>query len=722
MVITDDPQQALECWAGLECTVNRVGNFYHDQLDDDADAYLDFIAQHEHLPVSALRYLASWERVSRSSGEWGRIEKDVLSLLGRNIRPVMGLIHHGSGPPHTDLLSPDFATGLAAHARETARRFPWVREWTPVNEPLTTARFSALYGFWYPHALEERAFWTALLNQIDATRLAMREIRAVNPDAILVQTEDLGRTYATAFLKDQSGFDNTRRWMTWDLLGGKVDAGHPFWRRLVGMGFGDRLRTILDDPCPADVIGVNHYLTSDRFLDHRTHRYPRENSGGNFDARYADVEAIRVLLPPPVGLAGALRETWQRYRKPLAITECHNGCSREEQMRWAAEAWSTARRIKSEGADIVAVTSWAVTGSRNWASLLTRHDGPYECGVFDSRAATLRATALAPLVRELSHGGVPSHPVAAAAGWWKRDIRFAYPPAGMAAHVGALGSDAPQVPHIRPLLIAGGTGTLGQAIAGACRHRGIPFVLTTRADMDVTDASSIDSALDRYAPWAVINATGWVRVDDAEANDGGCRRINVDGVASLATACANRDMHYTMVSSDLVFDGTKDCPYVEDDPTSPLNVYGQSKADAEAAVSNGLVIRTAAFFSPHDRHNFAFSIHDTLSSGSPFVATEDYRVTPTYVPDLVEHLLDLVIDREQGVWHLSNGEELSWAEFAHRIAAACRLPDSLIVGESGADAAWVAPRPRRSGLGTMRGVRMPALSDAIERFARSMSR
>jgi dTDP-4-dehydrorhamnose reductase len=66
-----------------------------------------------------------------------------------------------------------------------------VEDWTPVNEPLTTARFSALYGHWHPHVADEPAFWTALLNQIDAVRMSMKAIRRINPDARLVQTEDL---------------------------------------------------------------------------------------------------------------------------------------------------------------------------------------------------------------------------------------------------------------------------------------------------------------------------------------------------------------------------------------------------------------------------------------------------------------------------------------------------------------------------------------------------
>jgi dTDP-4-dehydrorhamnose reductase len=153
------------------------------------------------------------------------------------VRPIVGLVHHGSGPRYTSLIDPGFSGGLAAHARAVAERYPWVADYTPVNEPLTTARFSALYGFWYPHLRDESAFWLALLNQIDATRLSMREIRKVNPAARLIQTEDLGRTYARPALLRQAEYENTRRWLTWDLLSGRVDPSHRSGTKLRPTGW-----------------------------------------------------------------------------------------------------------------------------------------------------------------------------------------------------------------------------------------------------------------------------------------------------------------------------------------------------------------------------------------------------------------------------------------------------------------------------------------------------
>ena len=103
---------------------------------------------------------------------------------------------------------------------------PWVRKCTPVNEPLTTARFSALYGHWYPHAQDEHSFARALLNQCSAILLSMRSIPTVNSSARLVQTEDMGKVFSTPKLAYQAAFENERRWRTYDLLCGRVNRTH----------------------------------------------------------------------------------------------------------------------------------------------------------------------------------------------------------------------------------------------------------------------------------------------------------------------------------------------------------------------------------------------------------------------------------------------------------------------------------------------------------------
>ena len=186
----------MKLWGGIECTLNRVGNRRSDQLAQCGHyargSDLEKIAA---LGIRTLRYPLLWERAVTGSPiefDW-RFADERLTLLQRHdITPIAGLVHHGSGPDGISMFTKQFADGLAEYAGALARRFPWLEYYTPVNEPLTTARFCGLYGHWYPHACSDRAFTRILLNECRATVLAMRAIRRVNPQAKLVQTDDLG--------------------------------------------------------------------------------------------------------------------------------------------------------------------------------------------------------------------------------------------------------------------------------------------------------------------------------------------------------------------------------------------------------------------------------------------------------------------------------------------------------------------------------------------------
>lgn len=711
---------ALEKWGGAECTVNRVNDQWFDQLKatghEDRPGDFDAIAG---LGLDALRLPVLWERVwpDRSlAPDWSWSDHACAALERAGIRPIAGLVHHGSGPAETSLVDPGFAPGLAEYAGLVAERYPAIVDWTPVNEPLTTARFSALYGIWYPHARDERQFWTALVNQINATRLAMRAIRTVVPAARLIQTEDLGRTFATAGLAGQAAFNNQRRWMTWDLLCGMVDAAHPLWPRLCDFGLQEQLETIAADPCPPDIIGINHYLTSDRLLDERLADYPDQPAGGDEHHRYCDVGAIRVLDPPPGGLKTAIEEAWTRYGRPIALTEVHNGCTREEQVRWFEQAWQLAIRARKDGIDIRAVTAWALFGNSGWSSLLTRQS-PYEVGVFDASSGTLRETALTSAIR--CPGTNPQ--AAAGHGWWERHTRLLYRPkarpAPIAEHRLVIAAPASKR---RPVLILGATGTLGMALAAECRLRDIPHVLTGRERINLLDPATVAAALDQLRPLAVINAAGWVRVDEAEDDPVSCNAVNHLGALALARACAERGVLTINFSSDLVFDGMLERPYHEQDRPNPLGCYGQSKAALEQALASlpgeHLVIRTAAFFSPFDQYNFVAQTLGALSTGQQFAAVNDCRVSPTYVPDLCRHSLDLLLDRECGIWHLTNDTVLTWHDLGQRIALATGHDPDRVVPLASTEMGWRAPRPTNSALTSERGLLMPTLDNAIERF------
>lgn len=722
-------QQAQpELWAGVECTVNRVGDVYFDQLELSGHASrledLDLLAS---LGVSAVRYPVLWERTAPEGlerAEWVWPDARLRRLRELNLRPVVGLVHHGSGPRTTSLVDEGFAVGLAQYARAVAARYPWVEDYTPVNEPLTTARFSGLYGYWYPHGHDALTFTRALLTQVRAVVLSMRAVREVNPRARLVQTEDFGKTFSTPTLIYQAEFENERRWLTFDLLCGRVVRGHAMWDYLRWVGVGcEELEWFVENPCPPDVIGVNHYLTSERFLDERVARYPAHTHGGNGRHKYADVEAVRVCAEGPAGPRALLREVWERYRLPIAVTEVHLGCTREEQLRWLRDVWEAACESREEGRDVRAVTAWSAFGAFDWHNLLTRREGRYEPGVYDLRAPRPRPTALATMVRDLAARGEHEHPVLDSHGWWHRLDRLSYPPVTRVSNSVAVPTRSVRTDgeRARPLLITGATGTLGSAFARVCEQRGLSYRLTNRSELDIAEAGQVEALLDALNPWAVVNAAGYVRVDCAESEPDLCLRENAHGAAVLATACAARGVALLTFSSDLVFDGTKHGPYVETDTPAPLNVYGRSKAEAERLIAEAhegaLVVRTSAFFGPWDEHNFVTHALDALSVGRAFPAASDVTVSPTYVPDLVHACLDLLIDGERGVWHLANAGEVTWAELARAAAAQVGLDASLVEPRPHESFRLPARRPANVVLTSERGSLMPPLDCALSRYA-----
>ena len=719
----------LALWAGVEATVNRVGEIYADQLERSGHAVrlgdLDRLAE---LGVEALRYPVLWERTAPVSLEcinwsWADERLDRLRELG--LRPIVGLVHHGSGPRYTSLLDPEFPEKLASYARSVALRFPWVEDYTPVNEPLTTARFSCLYGHWYPHQRDSLMFARALLGQCRGAALAIREIRKINPAARLIQTEDLGNVFSTPPLAYQAEFENERRWLTFDLLCGRVAPNTPMWDYLSWVGVEPRdLEWFLANPTPPDIIGINHYITSQRFLDHRVGRYPLSSHGGNGRHSYADVEAVRVCGEGVLGPKAILREAWERYEVPIAITEAHLACTREEQLRWLKEIWDAAQQLRNEQVDVRAVTAWSAFGAYDWNSLLTRDEGFYEPGVFDLRAPAPRPTALAKMARGLASGQDFDHPVLDGCGWWHRLDRLCYPPvfrssSEISASVRGVSTNGESS---RPLLIVGANGTLGKAFARICEQRGLAYYLLNRQAMDIAELASVEAALQQFEPWAVINAAGYVRVDDAERDEATCMRENARGPVTLANACAARGIAFVTFSSDLVFDGLKAEPYVESDLVSPLSVYGRSKAEAEAGVldvfPDALVVRTSAFFGPWDEFNFVTAVLNSLSSGHVFYAAADMTISPTYVPDLVNTVLDLLIDDEHGVWHVANSGSVTWAEFATLVARASGYDRSKIEGRPNRALNLIAPRPSFSVLASERARLMPTLEQGIDSYYR----
>ncbi|HYG24330.1 MAG TPA: sugar nucleotide-binding protein [Verrucomicrobiae bacterium] len=722
----DSHNAGVELWGGIECSANRVGDKYFNQLERSGHiSRIEDLGLLARLGVRTLRYPILWEHSASGTFDWSWIDERMLRLRELNIAPIVGLVHHGSGPAHTSLLDSNFPDGLARHARAVAERYPWVRYFNPVNEPLATARFSCLSGHWHPHYRDTAAFSRALVNQCRAVQLAVAEIRNIIPEAQLVQTENIGKTYSTEPVGYQADFENERRWLTFDLLSGRCDSSHPMWDYLSGCRVSiDALEALLAAPCRPDILGINYHLTGERFLDEKLQNYPERSHAGNGKHAYADVSAVRVCAPGIGGVYQVVKEAWERYRSAIAITEVHLGSTRDEQLRWFMDVWHAGQLLRREGVDLRAITMWALLGAYDWDSLLTRSENSYDPGAFDLRGATPRMTALGKCARALARREPYSHPVLDGAGWWQRPQRLLYPPQQPRAEALAMISPPqlfcrPRREPQQPLLITGAAGTLGQAFRRLCDIRGLAFRAVTRHEMDIADPISVRRMIREAEPWAVINAAGYSRVDQAEAEPDRCFRENTHGAICLANSCRNAGIPLVTFSADSVFDGAA-ADYVESDATNPLNIYGLSKAQAESAVTRihagSLVIRTCCLFGPWDQDNIVTAMVRELRANRPFWALVDATLTPAYLPDLVNATLDLLIDGERGIWHLANDGATTWHNFLLHAAELGGVSAAGLEPLRLDDADFLAARPRSSVLRSNRGSLLPPWEKALERY------
>jgi dTDP-4-dehydrorhamnose reductase len=323
------------------------------------------------------------------------------------------------------------------------------------------------------------------------------------------------------------------------------------------------------------------------------------------------------------------------------------------------------------------------------------------------------------MMRVLASGSTPSHPLLSSPGWWHRADRFFCDPVRH-DHAGVARSAPSALAKSRPILISGANGTLGRAFARVCARRALAYQLLDRHQMDIADEVSTLNAIREHQPWAVVNASGYVRIDGAEGDVDRCNRENVLGPDILAAACARSGIPLVVFSSDMVFDGRRNTPYTETQPTGPLNVYGRSKANAEARVlarhGDALVVRTSSFFGPWDQGNFVALLLQTMTEGRVFDAARDITVSPTYVPHLVDATLDLLIDGEKGIWHLTNEQALTWSDFARTVAERARLGTALLNACVHEELRWAARRPAYSALRSERSRIMPSLTQALDHF------
>ncbi len=229
-----------------------------------------------------------------------------------------------------------------------------------------------------------------------------------------------------------------------------------------------------------------------------------------------------------------------------------------------------------------------------------------------------------------------------------------------------------------PILVFGAGGQLGQEMLALCKARGIEARGFTRAEADIADAAAVERAVKATKPRLVLNAAAYTAVDKAESETDAAYAGNVRGAENIARAAATADMPVVHISTDYVFDGSKQGAYVETDPLSPLGTYGRTKAEGEAAVRAAnprhIILRTAWVYGPYGA-NFLKTMLRLARERDSLRVVADQHGCPTATLDIAEAVLavDAALADREGLWgtyHFTGSGATTWHAFATAIVEA----------------------------------------------------
>ena len=224
------------------------------------------------------------------------------------------------------------------------------------------------------------------------------------------------------------------------------------------------------------------------------------------------------------------------------------------------------------------------------------------------------------------------------------------------------------------ILVTGSNGQLGSEIRAASSDSKNRYFFTDVAELDITDIQAIDKFVAENNIRLIINCAAYTNVDKAEDDVETADKINNLAVANLAKVSKNHGLTLIHISTDYVFDGTKNTPYTENDVTSPLGVYGQTKLAGEQAVLNSgchyLIICTSWLYSSFG-NNFVKTMRKLTTEKDTLKVVFDQAGTPTYAADLAAAIVYILENEKQngneGIYHFSDEGVCSWYDFAIEI-------------------------------------------------------
>ncbi len=278
-------------------------------------------------------------------------------------------------------------------------------------------------------------------------------------------------------------------------------------------------------------------------------------------------------------------------------------------------------------------------------------------------------------------------------------------------------------------LITGSEGQLGYDIIKELEQRGEKnYLAPTLEEMDITNKEIVDKIIDNYKPDVIFHCAAYTAVDKAEEDKETCYNVNVMGTKNIAEASQRVGAKVVYISTDYVFDGTKDGIYEVEDNTNPVNYYGYTKLEGEKIVEqlkDYLIVRISWVFGINGK-NFIKTMLSLADTKDEISVVSDQIGSPTYTEDLSKLLVDMVINHKKGLFFATNEEYCSWYEFAKYIFEINKknIKVNKILTK---DYKTLAKRPLNSKLSKDKLdkenlVRLPNWKDATERFCKKLKK
>lgn len=277
------------------------------------------------------------------------------------------------------------------------------------------------------------------------------------------------------------------------------------------------------------------------------------------------------------------------------------------------------------------------------------------------------------------------------------------------------------------ILITGSNGQLGTELRKLLDEKEITYIATDAAEMDITDKEAVESVFEKVKPTVVYHCAAYTAVDKAEDEGKELNeKINVDGTRYVAEAAERCGTTMVYISTDYVFDGTKQAEYYVDDVANPKNEYGRAKYEGEQLVqaicSNYYIIRTSWVFGEFG-HNFVYTMRRLAETYPRLTVVSDQVGRPTWTRTLAEFMLHLLdVKAPCGIYHLSNDGSCSWHEFATEILKDCTVEVASVTSEEYPQKAY---RPKHSIMDLSKAketnFEIPSWKDALSNFLKSLN-